>query len=1030
MDERDSSVRGCCQFRGALMIRAIMAFSLLLLLAVPARAILFGGASSGGGGGGGTEIALTRTFNNPSSAATTSNQFWMIGQPFISGPTEASAGIVSQNPDVPSGDIFTAALGGQSVRVAACQRKSDSDGSLAWAQVLVDLTGADISGSGGSAMLQLTSTSGSWSSSTNASDSDWEALEDEVVIGSSTYGSSITTTSSSNGDMNSGPYTATFNSSATITAICNSPLGREVQVAAPFVNSSGDTHCYLQAVMWYWVTQNSSGGHGVANSPIASLGPLIENEQVFKNGSNGCDSGDEPGIFTYGAAFIRNGTVIRGGSTSAYNNIVHLGQTGAWMGRADGQWDWDCGTTSSLLMNGSCAPIYADEDGGGLYVTQDYTKVNATYKIPALVHGITYDGGACEAYPTAPITGVSGATFTASGGIGGLTQMDGDCGIQNQYNPPTAIEFTGSLSGLSGISLGTTYWLSFVSGDLTESGSFKIYDNEADAYAAGSTGLITPGGTYSGSGLTAQLDAGPENIGLGYLSMPDTGNREDLSLWSSWGAGYLVIEAADAAAMQRLARVMGFAMTAIPEFTIDSGAIPSLLDTAGTPSSLPNMGGGTGMVNDEQLYSLCGIDYSSDINGGNGPTPTSGGSGLSAQCGLWSVNPEHFPGSSVFPVWLMEGNPALQQIGVGLGNALWSMNSPLWRNFTLNSTTYVGAPQYDLNNERGIAWTERNVGEAAFMATGGSAEETYFRNQLADAATYLGGLDSYMGANATALGLDFVNEDLPVGSVADSNLGIGQSNFMNSYVALAFGEAALLNGNSASGWNTAANNVLREKLDMWNNFCPYFGDIYNPIPQASDYLSATPGTFVTPAELGFGESTTFSFSGSTVTASNAGWVPGPQSSGSTVPFAENDLVHFQNLNSDNEGPINTAPSPAVDGTIYYVHDPSGANFEISTEPNGGGTILSGFTSTSDVGGVMTPGGGETCPSTDTIYSNVTEPTASYLVWIMAGLAVGAERGVDFTSASLGTAANAYSEASARFTGSFNTDPTWAFQGSP
>lgn len=157
----------------------------------------------------GTTLALTRNFNQPTGTSTPASAFWMIGQPF------------HKTTDLPSGNSLTATLGGNPVRMGACQRKQEIDGSVGWSQIMVDYSGQTIT-PGSNKSLVFTSAAGSWTDTNPNSDASlqaqWTGLNDTVTI------ASVSTTSTGGSDMNAGPYTATFNSSAQITVMCTNPL--------------------------------------------------------------------------------------------------------------------------------------------------------------------------------------------------------------------------------------------------------------------------------------------------------------------------------------------------------------------------------------------------------------------------------------------------------------------------------------------------------------------------------------------------------------------------------------------------------------------------------------------------------------------------------------------------------------------------------------------------------------------------------------------------------------------------------------
>jgi hypothetical protein len=897
------------------------------------------------------QIGLIRTFNQPYGTAKPNSAFWMIGQPFAES-------------EVPSGNILKARLGNHRVRVQACLRKLDSDGSLAWAQLLVDYSGVSIP-SGGSRNLVLRSTAGSWSHRSTRSNADWEALNDAVVV------SNITTTGTSASDMDSGPYTATFNGGPTntITTLCTSPLGLEVEVKANMLNSGGVAHRFLQAVMIYWVTQKSDGTLG----PIASWGPAIENLQMLK---------PDPSAFTYDLTWYRNGVQQR-----QQLQVPHVAQTSALMPRPDGLWDWTPTT-----------------DDPKIFVTQDYAAVRATGKIPPFADGTSYspdDGWIGNPTPTIASVNTTTGAFTPAdiasdrcGGMSGIMQLN--CGNGTYYSP-TPIEFTGSLDGLTGISLGTIYWTHSSSSTPT---TFTIYDSMSHALAGGATGQIIPGGSYGGSGLGVLLDIAPMSSELYDTHAGDPGSRPDISLLNEWGSAYIV---GNTQALQRLGRVMAWALWSSPSYFINdaTGKIPSLLDSTGTPPGL-----GTAMP---------ALDWTGDGTYYGFSTPT-------GSLGVWVQNRAHFPGSAPYAVWLLEGNPYMQDWLIQNGNQPIAALNPLYRNYRQiqvgGGATYYGVPAYAPDTGiRAIGWFMRDVGMAAFAARQGSPQETYFRNDLANVAAFERAYAKWKGANYTALGLVQVDDGIPIATMQDNGYG---SNFMGSFVIQGFSFAALLNGGFVSGLDALADRVPGFLLDEWNQNCPYFADNYNPGWGLSDIGATPPGLYVGEAsDLGVGQVAKFSYSGSTVTASVNGWHP---AAGPTLPYKTGD--RFRPLNYDSDGdPLNPGPPPLIDGTDYCVINPSGNTFQLATITNGicGSIPITFLTSVTNGGGTMMPTG-QSCPSTGMFASDATAPDG-YLMQERAALALAALRGVP-------GARGAYKRAVQRFTGNCNKEAMWCLQGSP
>lgn len=921
-----------------------------------------------GSGGGGTQLALVRTLNNPSTtSATPDPAFWILGQPFVSDP--------SATPDVPPGDAVTATLGGTPVRAQFCERKLDAAGNLAWAQTIVDFSNVPIAANGGSANLVFTSAPGSWIYDTggNRTDADWEGLHDTIVI------SNVTTTSASGADMNSGPYTATFDggSTNTIKVLCNGAVTREVQVVAKFVNSGSTAQCYLQAVADYAVMQKSDGTLG----PIASEFN-IENFQLLKTGCTGA-----PGVFTADLAWYRNGTLMR-----SYNDVSIPAETGATLMRPmDAEWDWSA-------------------DDPGIWVGQDYTVLAKTLKSLPFVAGLSYVGGNLGNGTNTAVTAYSGGVFTFGNHPVLYPTVDAAGAV--------AIAFEGSLGGLSGLSLDTVYWLN--------TAHDTLYDTEADAFAGGTTGQILPTGTYT-SGLDAVSAFAPENIGPYDSSQPDTGSRPELGIQSEWVAAYVVGNTQN---WQNAGRVAAFDLLSNPIYVISSatGTLPMLVPISGT-TNLPNLGGGAGMGSALSSLYTAGVAYSSDINGGAGPT---GGTGVSAQTGLWSYSREH-PPSPGFLVWLLEGNPYLQRMIVLQGDHAYADYQPANREYSYSGVG--GGQTYDGSittccglNDRAVGWAVKDLAFAEFASMTGSAEEKYYQTAMENEANFEIAYQAYKGANFQQWGAVDIDDDTASGSPAISDEEPYLSNFMTSYNNLGWAVAALLVGDFDPSVDTVANNVAQLQLAELNVNCPFFADNYNPViatVQTGETPTPPAGYVSAASEIGVGEEWTFSFSGTTVTVSgessaSPGW--GTSYNTEVLPFAAGDIYRPFSYNSDGAAEA-TPPSQLTIGQDYYVCNPSGATFQLSATKGDCSSPIS-FSTVSNAGGIMAPAGQATCPpaSDGTMHSNIASPD-SYLNMMRAGMCLQAERGVTGAAAACTTAEGLT-------TANFNTEAMWALQGSP
>jgi len=487
--------------------------SLLALSAPAANALIFrGGTSTTGGGGGGGSI-VTRTINNADSSSLPATAFWQVGQPFKAG-------------DVPSGSIVTATVGGVSVPVQGMGLITHNDGSLAWCDLHINLSGISIAGAGTSSLV-LTAAAGSWSTTTSRTNTNWTALADTVEV------SGVTTTGTSGNNMDkAGTYIATFDAGVTntIESYGQGPLGLHVLVRADLVNT-GSTHQFLQAVMEYWVCQKADTSLG----PIASRGPWIENTQLFKA---------DPSRFNFNLAWKR-ATVTQRSWTDVR---THCGSIAVGC-RNDGLWDWTANE-----------PV--------VFVTQDYTQTRATKKIPPFKTGLSYT----------PVSEWSASISTSTGLVTATGAFNYIFGA-NSSGLPTGVTFRGtSLPSGSGFGAGNIYWAAYQTAD-----TVFLYDTLPHAIAGGATGKLIP--TGAGSGLFVRPGIGPLARGDLCNDLTATGPRFDLGLMTEWGCAYHV---ANTQAAQLQARANAWAMCAmgIALRNDATGKIPGLLPTAQLPAGL------------------------------------------------------------------------------------------------------------------------------------------------------------------------------------------------------------------------------------------------------------------------------------------------------------------------------------------------------------------------------------------------------------------------------------------------------------
>lgn len=906
-----------------------------------------GGGTAPAGGG---QLALVRVFNQPSGTSTPADAFWTIGQPVPVGTW-------------PSGNIVTAKLNGVSVRVNSCNEDNGmlthADGSVRWARLLVDYSGQTIP-AGGSSNLIFTVTPGSWSTSTTRTNSDWEALNDTVTLAPTSPATTIQysgTTGVSGYDSPAGTWTATFDggSSNKIVTVCTNALGRYVKVYANFVNS-GVTHCQLRARMDYWVTEKSDTTLG----PIESWGPFIDNTQLFVN-SAPCTNGS--------GGYIADATWKRGGVTQRTQAALPIHAMGIYtLMRPDAQGDW---TASDP----------------GVWVSQDYTKVRATKTIPPFISGVTYVGG--EGYPLSQaITAVNTSTgvFTV-GATSGL--------FQPAYHAANLIEFTGSLSSLTGISLNTSYWACAKS-----STTFVLFQNVAQAntgftnngaYACSSaTGQIIPGGSYSG-GMTGELDIGPTEAGLWSTAMGAPSTIPDLSWPSEWGAAYVV---GNTQGFQRQARIQAFVKGNIPMWVVDTNqCVVSVLSSALTPATGTNCMGNTGLG-----PSRTSAQWTDRVAFGGGINVPSDGNN---SVGIWFLEGSHWPGATEYMVWLLEGSEFLQDMVMQEGNRGASSRLAVFgRNGQVGGTgtSYTGLAlnAFPPGSSRYGFWSFRDITNAAYAAPEGSAEQTLFRNveqQNVDANL---AYRTYKGANYASWGV-YVNDDQWGQNATFGAFGAPYvSQFMQWYAQTSVGISAARDGEFITNLTSMFNPQMNVQMNSVN--CSFFSDAFTTDIATSDIGTAKPGTWIsTIGDLGYDDGSGglvygFATTGNLITAPTTGWVSDVLG---TLPYVAGDKYRPLNWDADGGNRV-AAPTPFVDGTTYFPTNISGATYNLSAT-NGGSTITVGANQTG-VGGYMMPTG-QTCPASG-MFRSITSNPDSYAAQEIAALGVAAADGISGASTAL------------------------------
>lgn len=944
----------------------------------------------------GGALALQPQFNQPTGTTTPATAFWRIGYPMLTAA-------------VPVNGSVTATLGGTAVRVAACNAGGPllhSDSSPRWYRLLVDYSGVTIT-PGSSKTLVLTPSSTPWSSSSSRTTADIFADNDTITMAS--------VTGSTAGAI-AGTWTADFSNLAgtgtgtiyELDTICTTPLGNIYHAKANFKNGSTTfaTACSCTAVptasLYFWATQTSGGALG----PITFEAPSIENMQMF---------GTNPQSWTATMTWLRNGV-----SQRSQVGIPIYAATKAEMPRIDGQDDYSA-------------------NDPGIDVTWDYTQVRATRTIPPVISGITYVGGAGSTTATTSqaISAVSstGVFTIASGHLYGLTDPT--------YFAPTAVDFIGSFGSLTGLSQNTPYWQCALSASTFE--IFTTYPAAAIDYTGSGFHCPTPGttnvvpggtGSYSG-GMSAEISATPETYGLYDLGMPDSGNHDDLTLfwWPEWAAAGIV---GNTQAWHRLARTQAYALWTIPQWVLNSttGCIPSLMNTANTPSTGTCASGHTGMGT---AFPTVGWPNALWIPSGIITAPTGPPSPSSAQ-GFWNQASSHFPASPAHTVELLEGEPELEDLLVQIGNhgIAGSDNSGYTsREFQVagTGTTYSGQVEglCTSGTVRLCVWNRRDASEGMYWAPEGSDEQTYFRTERQNDVNGMAAYIAYTnngGSNYSNLG--FLQDDDTGGTTAVNAVGTAEpytSMFMHQYNSMTMNMDCALNGEFTTGLCAQADIVSSWQVQLYDSGCSYWWDGFNFAASTSDTGSATPSTWVSDQSLIAvtpEENTTVTIN---VNGTN-GQVTLPNFEPHINPTKT--IVVGDEWRPQNWGPDgidgNPAPSPLVDGTTYCVVSVVSSTADTTTvmiapetthttpcTTGAGSTFTSFSASVTGIGGMVVPAG-QTCPpTTDGSYASSASDPNSYNMWNIFGLGAAAAR-FNAGIGSLSNAPAAYTAGAARTTG--------------
>lgn len=883
-------------------------------------------------------------FNNPVGAsALPATWFWTLGLPMKKGSLTSS-------------EIFTATLGGSSVRVCAEQIKQEIDGSAAWMKLIVDGSGVAIS-PGSSATLELTPTTGSWSTTTTRTDADWIALDDRVTL------SNLTTTGTAATDMASGNnWLAKFDGGATnkIEVLGTSPCGRNVWVTASFVDQGTSvTHAYLQVHMEYLVAQKSDGTLG----PIASRGPFLANTQVMKNTAAGINN---PSQFNYDVAFTRGGNTVR-----SEGGVPHVGLSFANLPRSDGQLDWTA-------------------NDPGIWVGWDYAKLRPTLKIPSFIDGINYVGADGYNKVSEAVTSIN-----ATSGVLTLPKTSNLWFNSDLVHRPNAVEFVGTTLP-SGVVANRTYWMTY-----RTSTTVTLYDTIGNALAAAavgtcpsSTGQVCPGSSFTSIAL--RLNSAPTSAGQYCQFQGNGGNRPDISLLSEWGSAYIISNSSnDPQGFQRKGRVMADNFGASPTWVMNHALAPD-----GFQHVPCIIGGGlcpAGLVGAGQTATTFQTTYwaATNVGGGNACSVNIGaGNCATTVAGTqawnnWKIQRSHWPGA-VYGPWLLTGDEYLRRLlvinaaqAIGHENSFFGMDFAAGPNGTQACSSgtgkcygVMGAFQ-NLTNIRRGAWEIRDLGIGAFAALQGSPEETYFRTILRETTQASAWYINYNGANYAAVGIHSVPDFRPtITSSLNTTPSAFQGNhFMGSYDSVSKSFADMLQGDFVTGTvgtspvlnyglHEMALHSARYTVGLYNTLCGFYATAVS----MSNILADPGGGQSSPATFagfdGYGITTAGGDGIFTINTDSSV----TQTTGYCARFcvAVGDKLRFTRLGSESVGLLNAAVSPYADNVFYTIASIDGPakkfTFEevpVSPGSSAGQTNVGGFFT------MTASGAPANCPATGT-----------------------------------------------------------------
>ncbi len=276
--------------------------------------------------------------------------------------------------------------------------------------------------------------------------------------------------------------------------------------------------------------------------------------------------------------YAGNGGPIGGltNGTKYYVNVVSGGTVKLYDTAADAQ----TGGTTGLMNLTSQGSNGQYLSGGGATGTSVGAAVSVSFVKDtnlAYLGGSTFKVGGLDVEATTPAQTIS---FNPSTGVN-TANSTLNLGVTDLVTGDAVTYETNGGAAIGGLTNGTTYYV-----NVQTNGTVKLYDNYADAVAAGATGLMTLTGAGAGS---ATMVSSTDNFGAYAISGAGGGK--------TGVAGSLAISISDDDTEADLGYTQPAAAPGVPSITVTGGANVTLnaqTATAVSASAVPANGGGSG----------------------------------------------------------------------------------------------------------------------------------------------------------------------------------------------------------------------------------------------------------------------------------------------------------------------------------------------------------------------------------------------------------------------------------------------------